>query len=228
MDLRPATPDRGPLWPRPRGRPAEKIRSTLAFSAQGAYSKNRQPSRHPASIASGETVIRNALPARYVRTYARPDRGSSSESKDQMKYRHHGYRDDEYRRERERPTEQRNEKRGPREITTREATVVMRCWQCGTHQEPEAGSAPLASCSQCKADLHCCRNCHHFDPGARFQCRKPVEKAFRDKTVRNSCAEFEPRPVLDATGRRAGSPPGTQRTEPGPADPRDAFHNLFK
>jgi len=145
-----------------------------------------------------------------------------------MKYRHHGYRDDEYRRERERAAETRTEKRGPREITTREATVVMRCWQCGTHQEPESGSAPLAVCSQCKADLHCCRNCLHFDPGARFQCRKPVEKAFRDKTVRNDCTEFEPRPVLDATGRRAGSPPGTQRTEPGPADPRDAFHNLFK
>lgn len=145
-----------------------------------------------------------------------------------MKYRHHGYRDDEYRRERERDRE-RPEKRGPREITTREATVVMRCWQCGSHQEPEAGSEPLAICSHCKADLHCCRNCLSFDPGARFQCRKPIEKAYRDKTVRNDCAQFEPRPVLDATGRRAGSPPGARsESEPGPVDPRDAFHNLFK
>jgi hypothetical protein len=144
-----------------------------------------------------------------------------------MKYRHHGYRDDDYSKDRER---KRPEKRGPREITTREATVVMRCWQCGSHQEPDEGPAPLASCTDCKADLHCCRNCQQFDPGARFQCRKPIEKAFKDKTVLNNCTVFEPRQVLDATGRRAASPAPKREKPSGSSngdDPRDAFHNLF-
>ena len=146
-----------------------------------------------------------------------------------MKYRHQGYRDDDYRRDREkRPFE----KRGPREIATREATAVMRCWQCGSHQEPVAGTEPLAACSNCKADLHCCRSCLHFDPGARFQCRKPIEKAYRDKTIRNDCTIFEPRQVLDATGRRASGPPPPRNGDRAPrnegsTDPRDAFHNLF-
>ena len=150
-----------------------------------------------------------------------------------MKYRHHGYRDDDYKRDREKQ-HQRKEKRGPREITTREATVVMRCWQCGNQQSPDSidqGSI----CESCRADLHCCRNCRQFDPAARLECRKPIEKAYRDKTVRNDCALFEPRPVLDATGRRANRPAAapskngdSSRSPQTNEDAREAFDNLFK
>lgn len=147
-----------------------------------------------------------------------------------MKYRHHGYRDDDYKRERER--ERNGHKRGPREITTREATLVMRCWQCGTEQEPTHAVAPLSICSNCEADLRCCRNCLQFDPGARFQCRKPIEKAFKDKTVRNDCELFEPRQVLDSTGRRSAATVKrvnkSQKNGGDADDPRDAFHKLFK
>ena len=148
-----------------------------------------------------------------------------------MKYRHHGYRDDDYRKERQ-PKEKR-EKRGPREITTREATVVMRCWECGDQQSPDEGIEIESTCSNCNADLHCCRNCLHFDPAARFECRQPIEKAFRDKTIRNECSLFEPRPVLDATGRRASGGPRLRSrngdSSPAPvADAKDAFDKLFK
>jgi hypothetical protein len=148
-----------------------------------------------------------------------------------MKYRHAGYHDDDYRRERE---TRKPEKRGPREITTREATVVMRCWQCGDQQTPDDGIDTFSVCSNCNADLHCCRTCLHFDPAARFECRQPIEKAFRDKTVRNDCSPFEPRPVLDATGRRARSAPPVRkkRDDNGSSGrnggARDAFDNLFK
>lgn len=147
-----------------------------------------------------------------------------------MKYRHHGYRDDDYRRERESRQEKR-EKRGPREITTHEATVVMRCWQCGNQQSPDEGVSQLSACSQCDAALYCCRNCLHFDPGARHECRQPVDKAFRDKTISNDCEPFTPRPVLDATGRRAASGSGSRSgsATPGNGDgPKDAFDSLFK
>jgi len=149
-----------------------------------------------------------------------------------MKYRHHGYRDDDYRREREREHERERPRRGPREIATREATVVIRCWQCGTHQEPDLAAGSLETCTQCRADLHCCRNCRHFDPGARFQCREPIEKAYRDKTVRNDCARFEPRHVLDSTGRRARRTPlrngADVPSDSSSGDPREAFEKLFK
>ncbi len=147
-----------------------------------------------------------------------------------MKYRHHGYRDDDYRRERESRQEKR-EKRGPREITTHVATVVMRCGQCGHEQSPDDGVGRDLVCSHCNADLHCCRNCLHFDPGARFECRQPIEKAFRDKTIRNDCEVFGPRPVLDATGRRAGRGSGSRESSEAPRssnEPRDAFEDLFK
>ena len=112
-----------------------------------------------------------------------------------MKYRHHGYRDDDHQRERERDRPSNgNGKRAPREITTREASIVLRCWQCGTEQDAEEVDTPLANCSNCSADLRCCRNCLHFDPGARLQCRKPIEKAYKDKTIRIDCGEFQPRP----------------------------------
>ena len=146
-----------------------------------------------------------------------------------MKYRHRGYQDDDYRRERE--SRPKREKRGPREITTREATVIMRCWECGHQQSADEGVNQLSACSHCDADLHCCRNCLQFDPGTRFECRQPIEKAFRDKTVRNNCETFEPRPVLDATGRRAGRGSGNGEASETPRSsntPKDAFDNLFK
>ncbi len=145
-----------------------------------------------------------------------------------MKYRHHGYRDDDYRKER--TPREKYEKRGPREITTREATLVMRCWECGNQDSPDEGIEIDSHCSHCNADLHCCRNCLHFDPAARFECRQPVEKAFRDKTVRVECALFEPRPVLDATGRRAstGLRPRNGDSAPVGGGAKDAFDKLFK
>ena len=77
-------------------------------------------------------------------------------------------------------------------------------------------------CAQCGAPLHCCRNCAHFDTGARWECREPIEKAVLDKTAANECAHFKPNTVLDATGRRSGSPSS------GGGDARAAFDALFK
>ena len=147
-----------------------------------------------------------------------------------MKYRHHGYRDDEYKKDRERDRDRNGGKRGPREITTREASVVMRCWQCGTEQDAEETQTPLADCSNCGADLRCCRNCMHFDPGAPNQCLKPIEKAYKDKTIRIDCSLFEPRQVLDSTGRRSAATAQRVNKKPdrGSNDTKDAFDKLFK
>jgi hypothetical protein len=145
-----------------------------------------------------------------------------------VKYRQPGYRDNEYREKKERERKEERGPRGPRgpRGVEREAALVTRCYQCG-HQQPAPESVPTeALCPKCKAAMHCCRNCVHFDPGARFECRQPVPKPVPSKTAANLCEFFRPETVLDATGRRIATTPGTpgEKVSPG----RAAFEALFK
>ena len=147
-----------------------------------------------------------------------------------MKYRQPGYRDQDYKEEREKRRHEDKGPRGPREPRgmAREARLVTRCYQCG-HQEPALDSVPTdALCPKCRAAQHCCRNCVHFDPGARFECRQPIPRPVSSKTAANTCKFFKPETVLDATGRRIVSPgpaaPPGEKVSPG----RAAFEALFK
>ena len=136
-----------------------------------------------------------------------------------MKYRQPGYHDNDYKEERQK--KEKRGPRGPREITTREATPVVRCFNCG-HQTPPSQEITVDSvCEKCGDDVHICRNCLHFDPGARWECRKEIPAPVRSKTARNDCALFTPQTVLDATGRRAAGPAAAP-------DARAAFDALFK
>ncbi len=68
------------------------------------------------------------------------------------------------------------------------------CWQCGA--DLEALPRPygrLARCPACRADLHVCRMCRHFDPTTAKQCREPMAEAVGDKTRANFCEWFQPR-----------------------------------
>jgi hypothetical protein len=83
------------------------------------------------------------------------------------------------------------------------------------------------------ADLHCCKQCSHFEPGTRFQCLKPipVRIAVKDKT--NQCALFTPRVTVAREGT-ANAPPAPSAANYGPPAPRNAddarsaFDKLFK
>lgn len=46
------------------------------------------------------------------------------------------------------------------------------------------------TCPVCDADLHCCRNCRHFDEGAYNQCREPQAERVIDKDRSNFCDFF--------------------------------------
>jgi len=108
-----------------------------------------------------------------------------------------------------------------RRAMNREATEVVRCQQCGHQQVAEAAMiGPRSTCDHCDTALHSCRHCRHFDPKASHQCRKPIVKAIGDKGAENSCPEFEPRLVLDATGKRADGK--------GKQDAKQLFDSLFK
>ncbi len=140
-----------------------------------------------------------------------------------MKYRHRGYRDGDYKkddREKRKPEERSPQQKGLRHMMERSAKLILRCHQCSADAGPVEGLTSSATCSQCGAALHVCRTCAHFDTGARWECRAPIEKPVQDKTAANDCQHFKPNTVLDATGRRSGS------TSTG--DARAAFDALFK
>jgi hypothetical protein len=94
---------------------------------------------------------------------------------------------------------------------------VSRCAACGTTLPITAES--LTECPSCRAALHTCRQCTHFDPGQRFECTEPITDRISDKQQRNDCASFGLRVTVE---RDTSS--GAVR----PDDARRAFNNLFK
>lgn len=156
------------------------------------------------------------------------------------KYKQHGYQDSgkpekrERHREQQAPRPARNEQIGPR--TPRMVGTVMRarCTNCGTVLQPKAD--PQGACPKCGLALHCCKQCVHFDTGARFECTQPVPERILKKDARNSCTFYEIRMTVEKdTAPSAPAPAAAsaaQReqsmTAARPNDARAAFDNLFK
>lgn len=146
-----------------------------------------------------------------------------------MKYRQHGYRDSE-RSDRERPKtprpvpltpEERAQQRALKHAVAREANEVVRCPNCGRNVQALGAITAETRCPHCAAALHCCRSCRHFDTSARWECRQPIAQRIPDKGQANTCALFEARLVLDATGKRTS-------TAASGDDPKSQFESLFK
>lgn len=144
-----------------------------------------------------------------------------------QKYRQRGYRESE-REEERRPKpapqltpEERAQQRALRHAVSREANEVVRCHNCGRGVHGFGTITPETACPNCSAPLHCCRSCRHFDTSARWECRAEIPERIGDKNRANSCAAYEARLVLDATGKRTSAPAAS-------GDPKSAFENLFK
>ncbi|TCS73788.1 hypothetical protein EDC61_10110 [Sulfuritortus calidifontis] len=74
------------------------------------------------------------------------------------------------------------------------------CWKCGAALD--ALPQPLsrrAECPSCRAELHVCRLCRHYDPAKAKQCREPVAEDVKDKTRANFCDWFQPKAGAYAT-----------------------------
>ena len=95
--------------------------------------------------------------------------------------------------------------------------TVSRCGACGAVLP--VATATLEQCPNCRAPLHACRQCSHFDPGQRFECAQPIAERVGDKNARNACASFS----LRVTVEQDASPDSTR-----PSDILRAFDNLFK
>jgi hypothetical protein len=94
---------------------------------------------------------------------------------------------------------------------------TSRCAECGAVLPITADS--LTQCPHCRAELHTCRQCAHFDTARRFECAQPIVERIADKRARNECTAFS----LMVTVERDTSG-GAIR----PEDARRSFGNLFK
>jgi hypothetical protein len=95
--------------------------------------------------------------------------------------------------------------------------TVSRCAACGVVLP--IATASLAECPSCRAAIHACRQCSHFDTSRRFECTEPVPERVADKQARNDCALFS----LRVSVERNDSPDSVR-----PADRRRAFDDLFR
>ncbi|MBI3697242.1 MAG: hypothetical protein HY238_20705 [Acidobacteria bacterium] len=153
---------------------------------------------------------------------------------DDRKYRQRGYMDSDRDREKrpERPRTQGprtqgppgGDRIGPRTPKFPPRVTVARCASCGTLLPK--GFDPNGQCAKCRFELHCCKQCVHFDTSTRWECTQPIPARVSPKDVLNDCTFYEIRMSSEretTSGGSAGAP-GPSR----PDDPRQAFENLFK
>jgi hypothetical protein len=154
----------------------------------------------------------------------------------ERKYRQRGYEDRDGREKKRERGERHEQPRPKQELlgprTPRMVGTVMRarCANCGAVLAP--GFDPKGQCPRCHAEIHCCKQCVHFDTGKQFECTQPITERIAKKDAKNNCSFFELRmtvekdtsPVNYAANTAAVAPASPAR----PNDARKAFEDLFK
>jgi hypothetical protein len=153
------------------------------------------------------------------------------------KYRQRGYRDDakEPRRERpEKPPEAprpKHDMMGPRTPRMVGTVVRARCSNCGAVLAP--GFDANGSCPRCQSELHCCKQCVHFDTGKQFECTQPIAEPIPKKDAKNNCTFFQFRTTIEKdtspinyAQKTVAQPAASSPSRPN--DARQAFEDLFK
>ena len=136
------------------------------------------------------------------------------------KYRQQGYQDNEETRERTRAPRPSTFREGPRSPRMPGMKKTTKCAMCGTVLPPSFGEISyLSRCPSCGSDLHCCKNCVHFDPASRFECSQPIPKRISPKDKRADCEFFDIRSTVEKI---------VSSSQDRPVDARAAFENLFK
>ncbi len=91
------------------------------------------------------------------------------------------------------------------------------CWKCGQKIQSDSPVVRSSLCDYCGSDLHSCRNCRFYSPGAHYDCRETVDEQVRDKEQANFCGFFQP-----AAGFTADPAHSDDRQQQ-----RRAFESLF-
>jgi hypothetical protein len=160
------------------------------------------------------------------------------------KYRQHGYQDsDRERNSGDRQTGGGQKPRGPQGPRTLQdpngprlprlvqSVTASRCFSCSAVLP--ASIDFRGNCPKCNAELHCCKQCSHFEPSTRFQCTKPIPARIPYKDKANECSLFSPRVTVMRDGVQPSSAPASSNSI-APAgvrtsnDARAAFDSLFK
>ena len=71
-------------------------------------------------------------------------------------------------------------------------SIDMQCWKCG--KELKHLLLPFSryeECNYCKADLHACIGCKHYDPSVSDGCREDRADFILDKDKANFCDYFK-------------------------------------
>jgi len=95
------------------------------------------------------------------------------------------------------------------------------CWNCGKPTGITARVMRSDACTNCLADLRCCRGCRHFDPTRRFHCREPIETNIVNKEKANFCDFYSQRDAMKTAG-------GVTRITDSKEDRKKRFDDLFK
>jgi hypothetical protein len=154
------------------------------------------------------------------------------------KYRQPGYMDSD--RDARGPREERPKPSGPRppiDVTGPrlprlvQHVAAARCFNCATALPPDTDFNGV--CPKCRAELHCCKQCSHFEPSTHFQCLKPIPARIPVKDKANTCSLFAPRVTVAREGTASNGPGNGPAAVAAPApkspeDARNAFDRLFK
>jgi hypothetical protein len=118
---------------------------------------------------------------------------------------------------------------GPRLPRLVQHVAAARCFSCATTLPPDVDFR--GNCPKCNAELHCCKQCSHFEPSMRFQCLKPILVRIAMKDKANQCNSFMPRVTVarEGTNNVPAAPVDVGPPAPrNPEDARNAFDKLFK
>ena len=67
---------------------------------------------------------------------------------------------------------------------------MAQCQFCGGQLNVPQRPPLTEECPSCKRDVHCCKQCHFFDPTRNNQCREPQADWVAEKERRNFCDFF--------------------------------------
>ena len=65
------------------------------------------------------------------------------------------------------------------------------CFKCSNEVVFEVKMQRTDTCPHCGADLHCCKNCEYWDPGAHNQCTETFAEYVSDRERANHCTSFK-------------------------------------
>ncbi len=71
--------------------------------------------------------------------------------------------------------------------------IKLSCFECKNQMSFIDHISRRDECSNCGADVYCCKNCEFYDPKVYNECRETSAEPVREKNRSNFCGFFKPR-----------------------------------